>query len=911
MLRITPSTSARGAKEYFRQSLTRSDYYIDGQEVRGCWGGKAAERLGLQGAVAAESYFALCDNRHPQSLEQLTPRKKDNRRVGFDFTFSAPKSVSVLYELSGDERILDAFRASVQDTMEEIEREMKTRVRRKGADYDRLTGNMLWAEFTHFTARPVDGIPSPHLHSHCYAFNLTYDEAEERWKAGQFGDLKRDGQYWEAAFDSRLAHRLNALGYAIGKRGYSFEAAGIMQSVIDKFSDRRNEIEREAAAKGITDTKGKHGIGYYGREHKNNDLGKAELRRMWDARLSDEERSAVADAIHGRASGDRTYSAAEAIDYALAHPFERASAVSEKKLKAEALKYGVGSVLPADVAAIAEHPEVISRMHDGQVMATTKTVLRDEIAMLQFAKDGQRRFRPFVNAAQLPPDTLAGLTDEQKKAALHIVTSRDALTGVVGKAGVGKSFMMRSTIDAIQNASDKKVFVFAPSSQASRGVLKREGFRDAETLEMLLRNERLQEQTKGQVLWIDEAGLIGSKTMRRLTDLAKRNGNRVILSGDYTQHSSVEAGDAFRLLEKEGGVRLARLTQIRRQTEPGYRQAVEAIAQGTGRAAQEGFSALERMGCVIEATGEERHSLLVADYLNAAEEGKSALIVVPTHAEGQELTDELRRALKERGALGKDHAFVSRVSMGWTQAQKGDCRNYAPGMVVEFHQNAKGFKRGEKAVVTEGDNGLVLQKQNGTLGALPVGQAGRFDVYRTRDIAIARGDRIRITKNGEAKVEGQAKGTRLNNGDVLTVEGFTRDGDIRIEKGRLLPKNWGHLSLGYTDTSYAAQGKTADRVFISAGDESLPAVNRQGWYVAASRGREMAKIYVDSKEDVRNAIARTGERLSAVELTGTRLRPSWRSRFYESLERNRVGRFLRQRAAAIADRWRGREIGYA
>jgi hypothetical protein len=264
-----------------------------------------------------------------------------------------------------------------------------------------------------------------------------------------------------------------------------------------------------------------------------------------------------------------------------------------------------------------------------------------------------------------------------------------------------------------------------------------------------------------------------------------------------------------------------------------------------------------------------------------------------------------------RAALGEERTIYAYKSLGLTVAQKGDARNYADGMILDFHQNAKGgFKRGEKAVVVEGKNGLEVLKTDGTRAAIPT-QTDRFDVFRTREIAIAKGDRIRITKNGEAKVEGQAKGTRLNNGDIFTVEGFTKEGDIRLEKGRLLPKTWGHLTLGYTDTSYAAQGKTADRVFISVGDESLPAVNRQGWYVAASRGREQAKIYVDSKEDVREEIARTGDRLSAVELTKTKLRPSWRSRFYESLERNRVGRFLKTRAAAIADRWRGREVGYA
>jgi ATP-dependent exoDNAse (exonuclease V) alpha subunit len=265
--------------------------------------------------------------------------------------------------------------------------------------------------------------------------------------------------------------------------------------------------------------------------------------------------------------------------------------VSDKRLKAEALTYAVGSIKPEDVADIAQHPEVIAEMRDGQLMATTKTVLRDEVAMLQFAQDGQRKFSPLVE--RLDDNALAGLSEEQKKAAVHVLRSRDTVTGVVGKAGTGKTRMMRATIDAIHGESGQKVFVFAPSSQASRGVLKREGFKDAQTLETLLTNEKLQAKTRGQVLWVDEAGLVSSEDMRRLMDVAKENGNRVILSGDYTQHSSVEAGDAFRLLEKEAGVRLARLTKIRRQTVPGYKKAVEAIAQGTGRAAQKGFDGLD------------------------------------------------------------------------------------------------------------------------------------------------------------------------------------------------------------------------------------------------------------------------------------------------------------------------------
>src|ERR1700676_4079779 len=105
MLRITESKNAEAAKQYFGKGLVRSDYYTDGQEIPGLWGGKGAERLGLSGQVDQDSYFALCDNLHPQTKEQLTPRQRENRRPTYDFTFSTPKSVSVLWELSGDERI--------------------------------------------------------------------------------------------------------------------------------------------------------------------------------------------------------------------------------------------------------------------------------------------------------------------------------------------------------------------------------------------------------------------------------------------------------------------------------------------------------------------------------------------------------------------------------------------------------------------------------------------------------------------------------------------------------------------------------------------------------------------------------------------------------------------------------------
>ena len=157
MLRITQQDSAKDAKRYYASA----DYYSEGQEIVGSWGGKGAELLGLHGVVDRDSFDRLCDNQNPRDGKPLTVRTRTERTVGYDFTFSVPKSVSLLYARTGDEHILGAFRSAVDETMHDIESEMKTRVRKGDRDEDRLTGNMVWAEFIHTTSRPVNGVPDP------------------------------------------------------------------------------------------------------------------------------------------------------------------------------------------------------------------------------------------------------------------------------------------------------------------------------------------------------------------------------------------------------------------------------------------------------------------------------------------------------------------------------------------------------------------------------------------------------------------------------------------------------------------------------------------------------------------------------------------------------------------------------
>jgi conjugative relaxase-like TrwC/TraI family protein len=331
MIFINHLKSAKAAKDYYTQHIAPGDYYSkDAAEMKGLWHGAGAEKLGLSGEVKKEDVFALCDNRSPTSGEQLTPRTRDDRRVLTDFTFDAPKAVSLTYELGGDDRILDAFRQSVRETMADIEKEVQTRIRAKGSDDNRTTGNMVWSENIHRTTRPVDGMPDPQLHCHATVFNATWDSTENRWKAIQLGDVVRDKGWYQSAFHARLSSKLKALGYGIEKDGNSFNIAGISRDLIERFSRRTGVINAQAEKLGIVDAEAKGKLGRKTREKKSDKpLSMQELRDEWKGRVSKEDLLALETARHGWDKGDRAITPDQAKLYALEHSFQNASTVSE------------------------------------------------------------------------------------------------------------------------------------------------------------------------------------------------------------------------------------------------------------------------------------------------------------------------------------------------------------------------------------------------------------------------------------------------------------------------------------------------------------------------------------------------------------------------------------------------------
>ncbi|MFL5328673.1 MAG: MobF family relaxase [Gemmataceae bacterium] len=860
MLRIHQNTRPADAKRYY----CTSGYYTEGHELEmvGNWGGIAADRLGLRGPVDQASFDRLCDNRDPVTGTQLTPRLRGDRTVGYDFNFNAPKSVSLLYAMYQDTAILDVFRSAVRETMEEIESEAKTRVRRGKQDSDRVTGNLVWSEFVHFTARPVDGKADPSLHAHCFTFNTTFDQEEGRWKAAQFRDLKRDAPYWEAAFHSRLALGLRHLGYGIERHGRDWDIAGLAPELLHKFSRRTQLIEDAARAHSVTRPEVKAQLGAKTRERKQKELGWDDLRAWWKAQLTDGEREQIETVRERARPTERGVTPAAAMEHALQQSLERQSVVSEKRLLAQTLRYGVGEVsIDAAKNELNGHG-ILRRQRDGQAMTTTRDVLGEERDMLAFARDGRGACRPLAPQHVIERKWL---NSEQQAAVRHILDSTDRVMLIRGVAGTGKTTLMQEAVKAIEDAG-KSLVVIAPTAQASRGVLRAEGFAQAETAEKLLTDPALHSQLRNGVLWLDEAGLAGTRDMARLFSLAAEKNARVVVMGDSRQHHAVARGLALHLLETQAGLQAVEVKDIRRQ-QGSYKAAVAALAEGN---ALEGFDRLDALGWIYESPNGDAHQRLAKDYADAIKRGEQVLVVSPTHKEGAQTVDAIRSELKARKMLGKDERQFERlVPLNLTEAERADpatYRGFDSPMIVQFVQNAPGFQRGARGRLTGVvGNSVHIELQNGSEVVLPLSQARKFQVYRPDILTLAAGDKVRITQNSYS-----ADQHRLNNGAVYGVAGFTADGGIRLDNGWQVPQDFGHFANGLVVTSHASQGKTVDRVLIAQSAESLPATGREQLYVSASRAKKQAAIYTDDKLALREAVTRSEERLSATELVQAR-----------------------------------------
>lgn len=854
MLRVVQSSSSGQAKRYYTDGLEQGDYYLGDAERPGIWGGKGALLLGLTGHVERAAFHRLCENEKPDG-GKLTARTKANRRVGYDFNFHAPKGVSVVQALLGDERLVDAVVAAAAKAMQRMETEAEARVRVGRANSDRTTGNLIWAAFPHLTTRPVDGVPDPHLHVHCYVFNATFDAVEGKWKAGEFGHLKKNAPFFEAYFHAALMKSVGDLGYAVEGDGRRWDLAALPTGFIEKFSRRTAEIEAVAEAKGIKDIDAKAALGAKTRRSKGSSLPHAVVRANWEKRLTDGEhgfidslRASATSEAERRATHER-FSARGVIDHALDQCFQRLSVATERQVLAAGLRLGKGEVEEAALKSELATRSLLKKEAARDTLVSLPSVLADEKRLLEFARVGR-------GACAAPaPAFLSSLPDAASRLAVeHVFRSRDRVTLVRTRAN--SEAVIRETFDGLRTQGQE--VAVAATSPSTLAALEKHGV-PCVSLHALLGSAGGPASRSHSTFLVAGANTLGAEDAARLLGRLDPMKGRLVLFGDSRRPSNVGRGDVMQLLERLAGLETP--GKARAKTSLGSIKEVRShVASGDWTGA---IRSLQQLGHIGPTESQRGYPGVTKAFVEGVRLKNRCVVLTNNRDEALRVTAHLREALRSFRLLkGKAVPFQALDAVYGTMDERRQAAFYRPGQVVQFYQHVKGFKAGSRYTVVGHDPfGNVLARYGLFVEALPLSHPERFQAFSPRDISLSRGDLVRVTKNSFAKsrpffpgILGRPNHHRLVAGSIHQVKSISRDG-IRLGNGIVVPHDFGHLDHGYCLQAGSVAGRKFDRVLLVATDAKDASQQGAPLRAAASAAKRVLHVFADDIPSLLASIA--------------------------------------------------------
>jgi conjugative relaxase-like TrwC/TraI family protein len=880
MMSMSPGAlNSAAAETYFKEHYSQDDYYTQGQACVGQWIGKGAMELGLTGDVSRDDFSALLQGIHPHDGRVLVPAASHNGQhaAGWDSVYSAPKSVSIQALIGGDRRLIQAHQDAVQRTLREVEKFALTH--QKGGQERVISGNVAGAAFSHLAARAAgqsDHGPDPQLHTHVVLLNVT------KRPDGQFRrldpiEIYRSQTYGSAVYRSELAREVHKLGYAVQVTAPNgaWELDGYSREQVMAFSQRREDIQQQMAAAGVSGPKAAQIAALNGRQAKGQ-YDETALKAEWKDRAKAEGIDAASlywqALARGRGRGFDSDQSEQAIAFAAKHATEREAVVDRRELEAAALQHAMGR---ADLDGVRKAIQGQEQKHtliragkpdwtQPQGSFTTDEMLALERQNLALMKNGIDQAQPIAEVQTVKQWAASkGLSPDQIGAAELSLTSKSWATAIEGLAGTAKT----TTVGAIREFAEAQGYSVAGFGMTSGSVkaLKEAGLQ-ASTVASLIANQLPPKD--GPELWIvDESSLLATRPVNELLNTAKDAGvERIVFVGDQRQHHAIEAGAPIRQFLAEN-MAVAELNVIRRQKDPELKRAVELAAKGKPADA---LDALQTQNRVHEiADRDKRYEAIAANFLIGHQAGHTTLVVSPGNDERRELNRTIRATLVSHGrveAQGQEHTIL--VARDMTKPEMQFARNYAEGDVVHFSKAIKreGIEAGAHLSVESVNrhaNTLTLRSQGKhRIEASPARWKGT-QVYQWEDRTLAVGDRIqfRIPDKARNIANGEfATITRIDGGQASLKFDNQREMEMPLRALR-------HIDHGYAVTSHSSQGATVDRVIVNADSmRSAKLVNQKQLYVSISRARHDAQVYTNDLNTLERAAGRNPSKKVAMEV---------------------------------------------
>jgi conjugative relaxase-like TrwC/TraI family protein len=856
---------------------TVGDYYKKGADERSAWGGRIAAELGLEGPVESRRFRELLSGQ--VDGQQLGRRRKSGEiehHPAWDFTVSAPKSVSILALVMGDERIIAAHERAADKAFAYLEEHAALRRRVDGEVVQETTGQLLIAKFTEFASRECD----PHLHTHGVVLNLTRMEGQRRMASletrAMFAEQMTAGQIYR----NEMAHAVRGMGHEIetDPRTGLFEIKGIPRALADIYSKRTEQIDEHAHEHGLSGQKERQKSFYATRRAK----AKASLdtlRDRWTKEAAPflkqlDMVAAAAERTGERALPSDPATTARAMLFGIRQAETREAVNNLGRMLRLGLASHIGETRIDDIRPLADRHEAQRKLLSTQKQTgdqilvrgrTSRRTARLEQALSQHLALALDDARPIAKSDRLL-STLegAGLLPAQEQALARIATSRHRVMGIHGVAGAGKSTLVNILRAA---AEPEAAFIaMAPTSSAAADLGHKAGM-EARTVASLLATGG-RGLSENHVLVLDEAGQLGNRQALRMLEISRETGARLVFLGDNKQTGAIEQGKAFWLMQRLG-LPTAQLTEAVRQQTAGMKTAVAQARAGNYAA-----SVVRLNGIVNGRDDEELAAAMVKLWTRLRPSERAATnILVLDNATRLIVNSQIRETLRREGVVAAEETRLEVLTpAGLTDVEKQMARFYTKDQVVTFGRDLAGAgiaKDAEYRVIGMGrdPNGrqiVQLVDENGRIVRWDprLGSARHVNVFNKDERALASGDRIQWRLvNKELGVKNAERGTVQSfNGATATIR-WDRDGRVQdVDLTR--HKTWDH---GYAETVYSAQSKTYDHVYVLAPVNS-GLVNGKNYYTAITRARLSVRLWT---EDTKGLLARlnrySGEKTSSLE----------------------------------------------
>ncbi|MFW7382302.1 MAG: MobF family relaxase [Oligoflexus sp.] len=705
MLSLKTIGASSSSHEYYAK------YCQEKGEAQGIWTGEGADALSLSGKVVqAEDMKQLLYGFSPDG-KPLCKNAGANHRGGWDLTFSAPKSFSLVWanvDRKSRERLEQACQEATDYALAYLqEKAAFSRVGEGGTGLVR--SKLVASKFFHSSNRSGD--PQAHIHAVIKNVGLCDDGVWRTLQGRYFFDYKMTAG---ALFKLKLSEEVQKLGYRVKQGKDFFEVVGVSKDLCDSFSSRSQQIEERLAELGYTrdsaspemiqkvtletrqskkhSSESRRSFAQWQKMSRELGFGPAELAKIRKAPLYPKLSHPELERVFSDTLDELTLENSTFSERALHH-----------KLTEKLIGKVSGDELMVSLEKIREHKRFVAisgdRFTTTEMFKLEKAIVRDAILR---ENEGRHAVSDKAIAEVLSQVKFQTIKPEQLQALRGICQGSSAYAMVRGLAGVGKTY----TIDAIERSYSLSGYKTLGCSLSHKAVsaLRGETAMEAHTIHHLLgRMEagslRL---TKKHVIFCDEAAMIDSRLMSRLCEKVNQAGAKMVLVGDDKQIQSVDAGGMFTTLyEHLGG---GELSDVIRQNRLSERAAILSVREGKVEKTLDYYEG--RKGAPL--TPDIKQS--VDQLLSAEKKGKLSAMAPCIYSEHGSFEENLavRGEMVDRGRFKDSVSLVN---------SKGKVLDVSSGDRLRFSETAAhlGISKDEiGTVLSASAEKVVFRSQSGT-----------------------------------------------------------------------------------------------------------------------------------------------------------------------------------------------------